>query len=99
MTCSLFSNRNNGILILLQIFLIKTKTVDLLVAEGTSLLPPTIGPLHSFQTSLDLLNLSSSSQSKLRVNKVLDPFQCMQRMLHCSSPIKKQYSQPLEACT
>ena len=42
------------------------KGVHLLVAEGNSLHQPPIGPLNSFQTSLDLLN---SSQSKLRVQK------------------------------
>ena len=77
-TCSLFHNKNNGILLLLWNFRIKTNKAHLLVAEGKS--------LHSFQTSLDLLSLSSSSHSKLKESKkVLDPFQCLQRMLHCSS--------------
>ena len=61
-TCSLFHNINNGILLLLWNFRIKTEGMHLLVAEGKSLPPPTIGPLHSFQTSSVLLNLSSSSQ-------------------------------------
>ena len=86
-TCSLFHNRNNGILLLLWNFRIKTKGVYLLVAEGKSLPPTIIGPLHSFQTSLYFPNLSSSSQSKLKGSKkFLGPFQCMQRMLHCSNP-------------
>ena len=40
MTCSLFHSRNNGILLLLWNFRIKTKEVHLLVAEVKSL-PPT----------------------------------------------------------
>ena len=85
-TCSLFiHNRNNGILHSATIveFQNKTKGVHLLVAEGKSLPPPIIVPLHSFLTSLDLLNLSSSCQES---KKVLGPFQCMQRMLYCSWP-------------
>ena len=52
-------------------FLQPAKGVHLLLPEGNSL-PHPIGPLNSFQTSLDLPNLSSSSQSKLRVQK--DPW-------------------------
>ena len=69
MTCSLFHNRNNGILLLFSHFRKKNKGVHLLVAEGKPIPPPTIGSLHSFQTSVDLPDLNSSSQSKLRVQK------------------------------
>ena len=61
--------------------------------------PIPVGPLHSFKTSLDLPNLSSSSQLKLWIQKVLAPFQCMQKNAAFPNSQMKAYSQALETCT
>ena len=85
-TCSLFHNSNNGILLLLWNFRIKTKGVHLLVNEGKSL-----SPTHHRTTTLLSDQFGSSNFVLFKLIKVkesknvLGPFQCIQRMFHCSS--------------